>query len=66
VRAGILTRELARNLGVCFVLCIPLALAGLLPLGVFWVVATVVALGLYAGALYKMGLLHKRMLEAGE
>jgi hypothetical protein len=66
VRASILTRELARNLGLCFALCIPLALAGLLPLGVFWVVATVVALGLYAGALYKMGLLHKRMLEAGE
>ena len=66
VRAGIMTRELARNLGLCVVLCIPLALAGLLPLGVFWVVATLVALGLYAGALYKMGLLHKRMLEAGE
>jgi hypothetical protein len=38
----------------------------MLPNGVFWVVATVVALGLYAGALYKMGLLHKRMLEVEE
>jgi hypothetical protein len=38
----------------------------MLPLGTLWFVATVAALGLYAGALYKMGLLHKRMLEAGE
>jgi O-antigen/teichoic acid export membrane protein len=66
VRAGILTRELARNIGFCFVLSIPLAFAGMLPLGAMWIVATVGALGLYAGALYKMGLLHKRMLEVGE
>jgi O-antigen/teichoic acid export membrane protein len=66
VRAGILTRDLARNLGVCFVLCVPLALAGLLPTGMLWFIATLAALGLYVGALYKMGLLHKRMLEAGE
>jgi len=66
VRAGIVTRELARNLALCFVLSIPLALAGMLPLGPLWFLSTVAALGLYAGALYKMGLLHKRMLEAGE
>lgn len=66
VRAGILTGELVRNLGLCFVLCIPLAVAGMLSLGIAWFLATVAALGLYAGALYKMGLLHKRMLEAGE
>ena len=38
----------------------------MLPLGPLWFLSTVAALGLYAGALYKMGLLHKRMLEAGE
>jgi hypothetical protein len=47
-------------------LCIPLGLAGLLPLGALWFVATIAALGFYAGVLYKMGLLHKQMLEVGE
>jgi len=66
VRGGILTKELLRNLGLCCAMCIPLGLAGMLPLGAAWVTATLAALVLYAGALYKMGLLHKRMLEAGE
>jgi hypothetical protein len=66
VRGGILTKELLRNLGLSFAMCIPLGLAGMLPLGAAWFIATLAALGLYASVLYKMGLLHKRMLEAGE
>lgn len=66
VRAGVLTKELTRNLGICVALCIPIGLAGMLPLGALWFVATIAALGFYAGVLYKMGLLHKQMLEVGE
>jgi O-antigen/teichoic acid export membrane protein len=62
----VISKLFVRTIAKAVLLCIPLAFAGMLPNGVFWVVATVVALGLYAGALYKMGLLHKRMLEAGE
>ena len=66
VRVGLLTRELIRNLGLSFAMCIPLGIAGMLPLGAAWFIATLAALGFYAGVLYKMGLLHKRMLEVGE
>jgi hypothetical protein len=38
----------------------------MLPLGAPWLIATIATIALYAGALYKMGLLHKRMLEVGE
>jgi hypothetical protein len=62
----VISKLFVRTIGKVVLLCIPLAFAGMLPNGVLWVVATVVALGLYTGALYKMGLLHKRMLEAGE
>ena len=66
VRVGLLTRELIRNLGLSFAMCIPLGIAGMLPLGAAWFITTLAALGFYAGVLYKMGLLHKRMLEVGE
>ena len=66
VRANVLTRELTRNLGLCCAMCIPLGLAGMLPLGPLWLIATIATIALYAGALYKLGLLHKRMLEVGE
>jgi hypothetical protein len=62
----VISKRLVTTIAKAVLLCIPLALAGMLPNGVFWIVATVGALGLYAGALYKMGLLHKRMLEVGE
>lgn len=62
----IFTRELIMTTGRYCLLSIPLALAGFLPIGPLWLVATLGALGLYAGTLYKMGMLHKRMLEARE
>ncbi len=62
----LMSKEVLKTLTKVTILCIPLGLAGMLPPGALWFVATVAALGLYAGALYKMGLLHKRMLEAGE
>ena len=62
----VISKRLVTTIAKAVLLCIPLAFAGMLPNGVFWIVATVGALGLYAGALYKMGLLHKRMLEVGE
>jgi O-antigen/teichoic acid export membrane protein len=47
-------------------LSIPLALAGFIHGRPMWILCTLGAILVYAGGLYKMGLLHKRMLEAGE
>ncbi len=66
VGVTVITKQFITTIGKVIILSIPFAAAGFLPIGPLWLVATLGALGLYAGALYKMGLLHKRMLEAGE
>ena len=45
---------------------IPLALAGMLPFGPIWGIATVLSIAFYGGILYKLGMLHGRILEVGE
>lgn len=62
----IFTRDLGLAIGRFTVLSIPIALAGLLPLSGLWVILTLAAIAFYAGALYKLGNLSSRMLEAGE
>jgi O-antigen/teichoic acid export membrane protein len=62
----IFTRQLGKAIGLFTLLSLPIALAGMLPLGGLWIVLTVLAIVFYGGGLYKLGLLHSRMLEAGE
>jgi hypothetical protein len=45
---------------------IPLALAGMLSFGPIWGIATVLSIAFYGGILYKVGMLHGRILEVGE
>jgi|GEM_PF-832592 len=66
LKMPIFTRELGWTIARFAVLSSPIALAGLLPLGGPWVVSTILAIAFYGGGLYKLGLLHSRMLEAGE
>lgn len=62
----IFTRDLLLTAGRCVMLSIPLALAGIIPISPLWGIVTALSIIFYGGTLYKSGLLHKRMLEAGE
>jgi hypothetical protein len=62
----IFTRELLGSIGRFVAMSIPLALAGMLSFGPIWGIATVLSIAFYGGILYKLGMLHGRILEAGE
>jgi O-antigen/teichoic acid export membrane protein len=62
----IFTRELLGSIGRFAAMSIPLALAGMLSFGPIWGIATVLSIAFYGGILYKLGMLHGRILEAGE
>ena len=66
LKMPVFTRELAGTACRFVLLSIPLALAGMLPLGPLWIAAMVLATLFYTATLYKLGLLHKRILEGGD